>query len=285
MRMPPPQRPMSARPLSLRSPFAPPPPQKFDDDAFEGESSLYHDVSPFQGQGPLVHRTRRPSMSGRGTPGPYEVAPYSTEVATTNSRRSSGWFGNPPPPSSTKLEERLRRASTYQENISGGPGMRLTAESLKKATRQALASSHSTGSSESFEESDWRQSATTRTTRSSNNNDEDVTIRVKGSAVLKVGGAEMKCADGAEINISSSRLPPGIRSSSDKSSYAEFEERRARMDRPATRTRASSQAGSHSRMLPRLDAPPQMYHFDYPPPARYPPPPSAAPYYNYPNYI
>jgi hypothetical protein len=41
--------------------------------------------------------------------------------------------------------------------------------------------------------------------------DEDVTIRVKGSTVLKFGNMEMQCQDGAEINITSRSSQPEIR--------------------------------------------------------------------------
>jgi len=115
----------------------------------------------------------------------------------------------------------------------------LTAESLRRAGRNG-GSSRSSGS---HDESDYRQSATTGTTRLSG--EEDVTIRVKGGAALKIGGAEVQCADGAEINILRGGM--SFRGGSDRSSYFDQDDRRTRIERPATRTRVGSQARSYSR--------------------------------------
>jgi len=134
----------------------------------------------------------------------------------------------------------------------GGPGLQLTAESLRKASRHG-SSSRSSGS---YDESDYRQSATTRTTRSSNEN-EDVTIRVKGGATLKIGGTEMKCRDGAEININSRALPSFLAENDTKSSYYEDERRLPRIERPPTRARTNSQSGSYSRSIPKYDTSPK----------------------------
>ncbi len=237
-RMPPPPRPSSARPVSIRSPFAPPPaparrpPPAYEDDVFESVASPYIDMSPTTiYEAPtmrLAHRPRRPSIV-------YDGGPYATEVAAANGRRSS--YFSPP----DNYEDKVRQASMYQEEVSGGP-MPLTADALRKASKT---SSRSTRSSGSHDESDWRQSATTRTTRSSN--EEDFTVRVgRGGAVLKYAGAEMHCKDGAEINFSA-RAGPGVRSGSDKASYVDDDARTTRGDRQPNRARATSQAASHSR--------------------------------------
>jgi hypothetical protein len=60
---------------------------------------------------------------------------------------------------------------------------------------------HTRKTSTSHDDSEFRQSHTTKTTRSSTTIDEDVTIKVTGKAVLKIQGAEIECEDGGEINI------------------------------------------------------------------------------------
>ena len=118
-----------------------------------------------------------------------------------------------------------------------------------------------------------------------------MTIRVKGNAVLEVGGAKMRCQDGTEINIS--RGPPpatGFRTSSDQSSYLGQEDRRSRMERPTTRNRASSQAAPpFSRAIPQYEDngghyPPPSSRYEapsrYETPSRYEVPP---PYPAYPS--
>jgi hypothetical protein len=191
--------------------------------------------------------------------------------------------------SNSDYEEKLRQAAAYQDGVAGGPQVPLTAETLRKASKNG-GSSRSTRSSGSHDESDYRQSNTntTRTTRSSNNNEEDFTIRIKGVRSVEVGGAKMHCDDGAEINIAS-RATPGYRGSSDKSSYIDpedrrIEDRRGRIERgPTTRTRTGSQTGSFSRTPSRYEKAPPMprydsaqydeYGYPLPPYTSYPPPP------------
>ncbi|KAK4215956.1 hypothetical protein QBC37DRAFT_113591 [Rhypophila decipiens] len=296
--MAPPPRPASARPVSLA--IRPPPgtparraPAVFDEDDLLGESDLFRDISPRQApyeQLPPMpirgkSRTRRPSSTV------YDVGPnYRTEVAVAPGRggRRQSYYGDQDSiPGS--YEDKLNLASRYQDEVTGGnpgAGMQLTAERLRKASSRHGGSRSSTRSSESRDESDFRQSATTRTTRSSAAGEEDMTIRVKGNAVLEVGGAKIRCRDnhdGAEINIS--RGPPaggGYRTSSDQSSYLGQEDRRTRMDRPATRHRASSQAASFSRSMSKYDASqgyfPQSSPYEVPPPyPEYPAYPSVFP--------
>lgn len=255
-RMPPPpqpQRTMSARPLSSRSgPFAPPSAPYprygggFDDEVFESDdNSLYQDVQPVvpfeYGSSPLsVSRPRRPSVGASTLV--YDLGSYRTEVASSrNNRRNSYYGGQTSVSSGSPYEDKLREAFAYQEDVSGAP-MPLTAETLRKATKHGGPSSRSTRSSGSQDESDYRQSATTRTTRSSNN-DEEVTIRVKGGgAVLTAGNAQMHCDDGAEITITSRPSGGALRGSSDQASTIYTEDRRSRMERLPFRPRSSSQA-------------------------------------------
>ncbi|KAK5656185.1 hypothetical protein OQA88_4945 [Cercophora sp. LCS_1] len=256
--MPPPvRRAATTRPTALA--FRPPPSTPvamrrntavFDDDDLRGDHVLFQDISPLQvyeHSAPLQRsRSRRPSV---GATSIYDAGDFRTEVAGRHGRRHS-YYGNKSASSGSGYEDKLRQATMYQEET-GGPGMQLTAETLRRAGRDGT-SSRSTRSSGSHDESEYRRSATTRTTRSSN--DEDVTIRVKGNATLKVGGAEMKCRDGTEINIAS-RVMPSIRTVSDRSSYLDHDDRRPRIERPPTRARTNSQSGSYSRSLPKYDPP------------------------------
>ncbi|KAK3370122.1 hypothetical protein B0H63DRAFT_308024 [Podospora didyma] len=283
---PPPRRTASARPTTLA--FRPPPPSTpapmrrsgpfDDDDLVAGDNELFRDVSPlapYDYGAPVLRTRRRPSVGAASIA--YELGEFRTEVAGRNSRRNS-YYGGQSTSSGSAYEDKLRQASIYQDDVTGGPAMPLTAETLRKAGRNG-GSSSATRSSDSRDESEYRQSATTRTTRSSAN-DEDVTIRVKGNTVLKVGGAEMQCRDGAEINIISRGATP-FRSNSDQSSYIDQDDRRTRYERPppplTARTRASSQArSSYTRPLPpmpqlRYDAS-SVYDHQYTAPMQYAPP-------------
>ncbi|ERT02174.1 uncharacterized protein SPSK_05147 [Sporothrix schenckii 1099-18] len=246
---PPSMRPMSARPM-LSSPFAPPMLPPSGPVSIRGQPFQPLIDEPFEPLEPLegshleygmmhIPRTRRESID------PYQMDPrhYVTEVAGTMGSRRNSYYGEQPISSGNALDEKLRFASSYQDKTTGmaTAGMRLTEEMLYEASRRGGPKSRSTRSSGSRDESDWRQSATTRTTRSSN--EEDLTIRVRGNAVFKYGETEMHCQDGTEINI---RGPPQGRriGSSDKASYAERDDRRGRHDYPALRSRAASQSRS-----------------------------------------
>ncbi|KIH88467.1 hypothetical protein SPBR_06993 [Sporothrix brasiliensis 5110] len=242
----------------------PPPTVEYGNpDGFEPESDLSRDMrrlSMSHGLGShleygMMHipRTRRESID------PYQLEPrhYVTEVAGTMGSRRNSYYGEQPILPGNALDEKLRFASSYQDKTTGmaTAGMRLTEEMLYEASRRGGPKSRSTRSSGSRDESDWRQSATTRTTRSSN--EEDLTIRVRGNAVFKYGETEMHCQDGTEINI---RGPPlGRRiGSSDKASFAEIDDRRGRHDYPALRSRAASQ----SRSVYAPTAAPYEYNYD-----------------------
>lgn len=263
--MPPPRRPSTALPPSL--PFRPPPSTparrraiEFDDE-HDPDEGLFTDLSPlapamYEYTSPLAYRPRQ----SFGADTSYDVAEFHTEVAGKGHRRHSYYGGNSGS-SGSAYEDKMRLASRYQDDVVGAPQMPLTAETLRKAGRSG-ASSRSTRSSGSHDESEYRQSATTRTTRSTAPNDEDVTIRVKGSTVLKFGNAEMQCQDGAEINISSRTGNPEIRAiGSDRSSFIDQDDRRTRVDIPTSRVRATSRAKSrprsYSRTLSKYDATPK----------------------------
>ncbi|KAH6603274.1 hypothetical protein Trco_008049 [Trichoderma cornu-damae] len=255
--------------------------QAFDEDDFSGEVDLYQEVPPNQRRTALT-RTRRSSSVAYDQNG-YDIVP-----AGNRGRRAS-LYGHGPHDSlgGVSLEEdnRYFDALRYQEDVSGGTPMPLTAESLRKASKRAeLASSRSTKSSGSHDESDYKRSHTTGLTTQSSapvGRSDDLTIKVSGQGVVKVPGAQIEC-DGGEITFSSSRGagagagvgagtgtgagpgpgsgPPGAsRAGSDKEStvYQLDDARSSRMDRKALphRPRAASQSDVHSRIYAPLHAP------------------------------
>lgn len=256
--MPPPPRPQSARPtmVALAPPPAYPPRRPFGEDDLAGDDALFQDVSPGSYAPPssynTVIRSRRLSI---GAGSPYDP-PSVYHVEDRSGRRRSYFDGGGPGGLAweDKLKANMAQASSYQAVVEGGPALPLTAEALRKASKT---SSRSTRSSASRDESDYRQSATTRTTRSSDH-DEDITIKLTGSGILKVGGTELHCKEGAEVSINRGVPTSGGRShagGSDRSSsvYDDHDSHRegrrvSRIERPAnSRSRASSQSGSYSR--------------------------------------
>jgi hypothetical protein len=301
---PPPRRPMSARPTTLA--FRPPPgtPARRDEHDLDVDDGLFHDLSPlaplplsgsYEYTSPLAYRPRPNFGADLG----YDD--FHTEVASGKGRRNSYYGGNSAS-SGSAYEDKMRQATRYQDDTMGGPQMPLSAVPHRKACMIGT-SSRSTRSSGSHDESEYRQSATTRTTRSTAPNDEDVTIRVKGRTVLKFGTTEMQCQDGAEINISSRGGGPEILAAgSDRSSYIDQDDRRTRVDIPQSRARAASRAKSRprsfSRPISKHDAGPKYelgprhdaghryefgpeYHQDVYSP--YAPPPLPPPYPEYPS--
>ncbi|KAH8805557.1 hypothetical protein F5884DRAFT_755125 [Xylogone sp. PMI_703] len=126
---------------------------------------------------------------------------YQIQTAVSGRPRRQSYYGqSASTDSSAGYEDKIRQASIYQEDVTGGPGLALTAELLKRQQRQE-GSSRSTKSSGSHDESDFRRSATTRTTRSGSGEDGNVTIKVTGSAKLLVDGTQIECLEGGEIQI------------------------------------------------------------------------------------
>lgn len=286
---PPPHRTSSVRPTAL-SAFRPPPSTpirrqvNFEDREPDLDDALFRDLSPLA---PVGYEYTSP-IPFRPRPGVGEFGydpDYHTEIASTGRRRHS-YYGGQSASSGSAYEDKVRQATRYQDELAGGPQMPLTAETLRKAGRSG-ASSRSTRSSGSHDESEYRQSATTRTTRSTAPNDEDVTIRVKGSTVLKFGNTEMQCEDGAEINITSRSGNAEIRTApSDRLSYLDHDDRQTRVDLPTSRARATSRARSRARSYSRpsfsrydLVAPP----IEYDAFTAYAPPPLPPPYPEYPS--
>ncbi len=254
MAMPPPPRPMSARPVvSIAHP--PPYPRRvaFGEEDFGGDEGLFQDVSPGYSQPIHIPPTRVRRMS-IGSTVAYDPPEPIYQIDDRSGRRNSYYGGGGGGGSSAaaswddKINAHLNAAASYQTVVEGsGPNLPLTVEALRKATKTS-----STRSSASRDESDYRQSATTRTTRSSSGG-EDITIKVTGQATLKVAGTEIHC-DGGEINIARSQPAHSVRGgSSDQSSvYVDDRDRRdsdrrSRVDRSQGRGRANSQSGSYTR--------------------------------------
>lgn len=266
--MPPPQRPASARPTALAFRPAPSNPARrsvvFDDRDTDIDDPLFRDPSPlppesYEHMPPMAYRPH----SSFGEDNGFDDLDYHTELVGKGHRRHSYYGGHS---SGSAYEEKMRQASRYQDDVAGGPQLPLTAESLRKAGRNG-GSSRSTRSSASHDESEYKQSATTRTTRSMAN-DENVMIRVMGRSKLKLGNAELQCQDGAEINIISGGggAHDSRAAGSDKSSYADQDDRRTRIDFPSARSRARSRARSFSRPLPTYEASPEYDRYAYAPP-------------------
>ncbi|KAK1848134.1 hypothetical protein CCHR01_09250 [Colletotrichum chrysophilum] len=101
------------------------------------------------------------------------------------------------------LANRFQKPQSFRDSYDAGSVEPLTAETLKRSQRYHTSFSSDGGRSER----DYRQSASTRATRGSVFDDEDFTIKVTGSAVLKIGGAEIQCQDGGEIKIKRDSSP------------------------------------------------------------------------------
>ena len=273
-RMPPPSRPKSTAPERrvLRPP--PPTPRKsvnFDDE-FDGESDVFVQSIPRRGSveygsSILQGGGRRGSFSDESFDDDYER--YQRE-STASNRRSASY----------NYEDKINSASRYQNDVNGGPGAPLTAETLKRVKNDG--SRGSTRSSESRDESDWKHSATTRTTRSASVDPDDITIKLPEGAVVEVNGARITCPGGGDVSLGrnnngtsragsdrgTSVYGDDRKSRFDDDRKSRFDdERRSRHDRLPIRARASSQVTNpYSRSL------------SYAPPYPIPYPHNPAPY-------
>ncbi|GKT48887.1 uncharacterized protein ColSpa_09068 [Colletotrichum spaethianum] len=245
--MPPPP-PRSRTTAPPRQALHPPPPQRqiasqgYESDDFDGDGSMYQDIVP-QGyeyddgvvSRPRSHRRGSSTYSRDG----YQIEPV---PVPRSGRRHSYMAGESGSMSQSKYDSAAAAALAYQNGVSGA-AVPLTAAALSKAEKKSK-SSRSSGSSGSRDESEFRRSATTRTTRSLTGDGEDITIKVTGQAVLRVGNAEIQCQDGGEINISQ----PGRLGGSDRASTIYSDDRRSRiMERLPIRARSPSQSDSYSR--------------------------------------
>ncbi|KAH6889899.1 hypothetical protein B0T10DRAFT_42852 [Thelonectria olida] len=219
-------------------------PHGYDDDDFGGHPELYADMGhdTYNRHTALAH-TRRGSVA-------YEQQGLEIMPAGNRTRRDS-FYGNSRALGDGGVsldEDKYITALQYQDDVNGNNnGLQLTEEHLRKASRRAGGSSRSTHSSHSQDESEYKQSNTTGFTRSSSSDNDNVTIKVSGSAVVRVQGAEIECGDGGEITFSA---PSGSRIGSDRASTIyQIEDGRSRVERKALphRIRAPSQSDSQSR--------------------------------------
>lgn len=248
IRMPPPQRPSTSRPMSTGGPFAPPPASRsnrcsigsvgslgYDDDSLDDESS-YQGASPPGAYDYRPYPVRRPSID---SPTVYEGGPRYLEMAGHQSRRNSQ-YGVRNKSTERGMEDQMRLARQYQDAVDG-PTEPLTLDSLRKVNKTPSRGTKSTGSRE---ENGYglRSAATTRTSV-----EEDITILVKGTASLNIGNTHLNVKEGTEIRIPTN--PGGDRESRGGSDNASttYEERGPRFERPAARNRAASRAASRSR--------------------------------------
>ncbi|KAI0157325.1 hypothetical protein GGR57DRAFT_63335 [Xylariaceae sp. FL1272] len=255
-RMPPPPRPKSTRPeraperVPERVVLRPQAPQavprrksvNFDDGEFSDEDVHYTSHRRESGveYGSSPFKNRRQSQSFPDDPifdyedDDYEV-PVPQPKARSHSRRDSRMgFG---------IEDKIRDAARYQDGLAA-PSSALTAEALRYKNG---GSQPSTRSTESRDESEYKHSATTHTTRSSSGED-DITIKVPMGAVVEVGGARITCKDGGDISLG--RNNTSIKGSDRGTVYGD--DRRSRSDRSGNRLRASSHA-AFARGLPAPD--------------------------------
>lgn len=208
----------------------------------------------------VPRRPRRPSANRHSVSYDLGSGAESVRIESANSsRRRESWYDQSQTTSgSSGYEDKIRDAASYQEDMSGPPALPLTADMLRKAQRRQGGSSRSTKSSGSRDESDYKKSATTRTTRSgSNNDDENVTIKVTGGARVMIGGAQIDCTEGGQIEIkrNTSLRDGSVRSSSEYGGRTEFgriEDRRRGIEaRPQTRSRVGSHSGGGGRSYTR----------------------------------
>lgn len=246
--MPPPAS--TTRPGILRrsTEYRAPTEYTIDPDPYRDERTQYRDGS----------RPRRPSSNRHSVSYDLGRGSESVRVEAANSgRRRQSWY-EPPVSTPTGYEDKLHQAATYQEDVAG-PTVPLTAETLKRQQRRQAGSSRSTKSSQSRDESDYKKSATTRTTRSmSNDNDENVTIKVTGQARVMVGGAQIDCNEGGEIEI---KRQKSLRNGSERSNSeyggggggagggGRIEDRRSRVG-PGRSSRSSQSGHSYTRSTP-----------------------------------
>ena len=237
--MPPPRRPSILRPLTTEYyvPPDPPPRRESHDSRF-----VYRDDPP---------SLRRPNLRRNSVS--YE-SPDSDrvrvlETANAGRRRTSYYgpvAGSSGSGSGDYVSDKVQQAQTYQEEVTGPTPVPLTADLLKRQQRRQAGSSRSTKSSGSRDESDFRKSATTRTTRSGSNDDgPNITIKVTGNARVMHGATRIDCGDDAEIEIKHQK---SVRNGSERGSEYDdiqrdrIEDRKSRVERPQQRSRMSSKS-------------------------------------------
>ncbi|PQE08327.1 hypothetical protein CJF32_00002594 [Rutstroemia sp. NJR-2017a WRK4] len=235
-------------------------------DEYRSARKEYHE-EPRPTSRPRRPSTHRNSVSYNVGDRPKEVERFRLEAATKGKRRqsyygqstftqSSGHSGSTQASTEpTDYEKKMRQAASYQEEVTG-PSVPLTAEALRREEqRRQAGSSRSTKSSGSRDQSDYRGTQTTRTTRSGDD-EENVTIEVTGQAKVRVGGAEIHCEDGGKIQIHREKLRDGSQATLSEYGAGQkllMDDRRSRGDRTeyaSSRPRMSS-THSYNRVSPR----------------------------------
>ncbi|KAH6703323.1 hypothetical protein BKA61DRAFT_196024 [Leptodontidium sp. MPI-SDFR-AT-0119] len=165
----------------------------------------------------------------------YDIDRYNGNVRIEPAKSNAERFRNPVgfdgegSGDSKSYIEKLRQATSYQENIARASTAPLTAESLRRSQRRRAPSSRDTRSTRSSRRTRSRSatsgssssssSASSLTSkdessskhpvsfkvRKASDENEDVTIKVTGRARLMVGGAQIDCNDGGEIVINRMR--------------------------------------------------------------------------------
>lgn len=223
----------------------------FDDDDLDDDESTYHTDREMLRRGSGVEYGSSPFKNRRQS---FDAASESVftyeddedeDDDSEDDEEEEEYFEERAPRSRSRrrshvgIEDKIRDASRYQDHI-GSATSALTAEALRKV--KTSGSSRSTQSSDSRDESEYRHSATTHTTRSSN--EDDITIKVSAGCVVEVGNVKIHSGEGGEISVGRGGPARG----SDRTTSIYGDDRRSRSGR-STRTRASSQA-AYARGLP-----------------------------------
>jgi hypothetical protein len=276
--MPPPTTPFRAPPQTVtrqktRTPSRPPPSGRsrvgfadqhgYDDEEFADSPGLFADSPEAQfDRRTALARTRRssvaydnygadiiPARSTRRGSVAYEQRGIDI-VPARNTRRDSFYDYEQSMDSGDGSfdEDKYLDAMKYQDDINGGPAMPLTADALRKASNPRLGGG-SSRSSGSHDDSEYKRSNTTGLTRSSSSDTDNVTIKVSGSAVVRVSGAEIECGDGGEITFSRPNNGTSRVGSDRASSYYQLEDVQPRVERKALpyRPHTPSRSDSHHR--------------------------------------
>ncbi|KAI4602037.1 hypothetical protein KJ359_010903 [Pestalotiopsis sp. 9143b] len=275
--MPPPPRPQTT---GARQHFKPPPSQShrksvnFDEDDSDVGTDIYDDIPrgatvdflkemPIRSRRPSQGTVRRQSLGLEYPVDDYAAIEPDRPKARRQDRRSVSY----------SIEDKMQSASRYQNAVTGtapAPAP-LTPDNLRRVKNST--SSRSTRSSASRDESSFRQSETTKTTRSGSN-DDDITIKVPSGAVVEYGGAKIRCANGGELTVGrSGGSDRGTVFDDDLRSHAR------RTERSAMRPRASSQSVHTRRPRAIMSPNPHDHAADYPDnPGYYGVAPAYAPY-------
>lgn len=230
------------------------------------------EYQPREGRAYREERPPRRSSVNRLS-GTYDYNDRHVEAANSGRRRQS-YYGQSATMGSgasggSGWEDKAAQAASYQDGVSGSASasaVPLTADLLRRQQRRQGGSSRSTKSSGSRDESDYRQSATTRTTRSvSSPEDENVTIKVTGQARVVIDGAQIDCNDGGEIEIKREKSLKSSQSTRGGSEWSNSEygggqrridDRKSRVDKPTGQSRRRSV--SYARPSPQY-APHEQY--------------------------